>query len=971
VDPVVPIERWPRRPGRRVSSLGVGRAVFVSLVIALLIIGTVGVDLYTDWLWFGSVGLASVYQTVLFNQVGLFLAATVVFLAVYLPSAILARRLARGFEQLSPPDEDVLWAYIARVGSRISEESVYSQIVKVGIVVLGLLLAVVMGSVASGQWPILVRFWEQVPFGSNDPIFGRDIAFFVFTLPFLRAAHSWLLGTFVLVATTTFAVYAVVSAYELGVNLERVIFNLPRSVKLHIAALTATLMLLVAANHLLDVYELVYSTRGVTYGASYADVRAEMPALYIMAAVAVISAGLIVVSALVSSLRPAVTGLGAWALVAVVGGLLFPNFVESFEVKPNQLEKERPYVENGIALTRRAFGLDAIQETFYPFEEAVTAEDIRNNPETIRNIRLWDHRPLRETLNQIQSIRSYYTFDDVDVDRYTLNGSYQQVMLGVRELYRQGLPAQAQTWVNQRLKFTHGYGVTMALVAAVAEEGRPRLLLQDVPPRGEPPITRPEVYFGARPSEYALIRTTEAEFDYPRGDENAETRHAGGAGVNMGNWLARAAFALRFRDGNLVLSSAIRPDSELLWRRAVRERVERIAPFLLQDTDPYIVVADGQLYWMLDTYTYTAAYPYSQPVYWQPRGARVGLWVNYIRNSVKVVMNAYDGSIQFYVADPNDPLIQTYQRVFPDLFRPISEMPESLKPHIRYPVDLFRIQADRYLTFHMQDPTVFYNREDSWAVAREKVGWDANPSEVEPYYVIMRLPGESQEEYLLMQPFTPVGRTNMIAWLAARSDGPNYGQLLVYKYPKERLVFGPAQVEGRIDQDPTISSQFTLWSQSGSRVIRGNLLVIPLGASNLYVEPIYLQAENGPIPELKRVIVSTGNRVVMEPTLEEALTKMYPNSPGIVPSVGSAPGTAVIGTGGGQQVTPPAGGTATQGVPGAAAPAPTSEMAALIQSANQHYLRAQEALRAGDWARYGEEQRLLEADLRRLQELAR
>jgi uncharacterized protein len=550
------------------------------------------------------------------------------------------------------------------------------------------------------------------------------------------------------------------------------------------------------------------------------------------------------------------------------------------------------------------------------------------------------------------------------------------VMISARELYRQGLPAQAQTWVNQRLKFTHGYGVTAALVAAVAEEGRPRLITQDVPPRGEIQVTRPEIYFGTRPSEYAVIRTTETEFDYPRGDENAETRHDGGAGVRMGDWLSKLAFAIRLRDTNLMISGAIRQDSELLWRRSVRERVERIAPFLLQDTDPYVVVADGQLYWMLDTYTHTAAYPYSQPLFW--RGSRpAGLWLNYIRNSVKVVVNAYDGSIQFYVADESDPLIRTYQRVFPGLFQPLSEMPTSLRQHVRYPEDMFKIQADRYLTFHMQDPTVFYNREDTWAVATEKVGIENRAVEVDPYFVVMRLPGEAREEFLLMQPFTPVGKTNMIAWLAARSDEPNYGKLIVYKYPKERLIFGPMQVEGRIDQDPTISPQFSLWSAAGSRVIRGNLLVIPLGSSNLYVEPIYLQAENGPIPELRRVIVSTGNRIAMEPTLEEALTKLFPSAPGVVPSVGSttASGAPVVGPGSTQAAgqTPGQAASQTPGQTGEAAGAavPATELAAIIQSANQHYTRAQEALRAGDWAHYGEEQRLLEADLRRLSELAR
>jgi uncharacterized membrane protein (UPF0182 family) len=958
VDPVVPIERWPRRRGGG-SYVVLSRLSVVGLVVLLLALGTVGVDLYTDWLWFVSLGLASVYTTVLTAQLTLFFAAAALFLVLYLPSTFLARRLAHRFEHLSPPDEDVLWAYIARVGARVGEQSAYHQVVNAGIIVLGALLAIIMGAVASGQWPVLMRFANQVPFGSTDPLFGRDVAFFVFTLPFLRTVHSWLLGSAILIATSTFAVYAVVSAYELGVNLERVIFNLPHAVKMHLAAVVACLMLLVAANHLLDVYELVYSTRGVAYGAGYADVHAELPALYVMAAVGAIAAALIAISPFTRSLRPALIGLGVWGFVAIVGGLIFPNLIESIEVRPNQLEKERPYLENSIALTRRAFGLDAIQEQAFPADEAVTADDVRANPETVRNIRLWDHRPLLDTLNQIQSIRTYYTFVDIDVDRYQLSDGYRQVMVAVRELNPQGLPSQAQTWVNQRLKFTHGYGAAMTQVSAVAEEGRPRLIVQDVPPRGDIPITRPEVYFGTRPSNYVIVRTSEAEFDYPRGDDNAETRHAGGAGIKISNALTRLAFATRFRDGNLMLSSSIGPESELLWRRNIRERIDRIAPFLLQDVDPYAVVADGQIYWMADTYTFTSAYPYSQPRFWQaPQLNARGVSLNYIRNSVKVVVNAYDGSIHFYVADPSDPIIQTYQRIFPALFEPLSAMPESLRQHIRYPEDLFKIQAGQYLTFHMQDPNVFYNREDAWIVATEKVGTQSQPVDVDPYYVVMRLPSEPREEFLLMQPFTPVGKTNMIAWLAARSDEPNYGKLIVYKYPKERLIFGPQQVEGRIDQDPTISSQFTLWSQAGSRVIRGNMLVIPIGASNLYVEPIYLQAENGPIPELKRVVVSTGNRVAMESTLEEALTKLFGTAVTPPNVTGSQPASAPAQTQGQAPSTgqAPASGSASL----------SPDAAALIKSANDHFNKAQDALKNGDFATYGSEQKALQADLQRL-----
>jgi len=933
------MERWPRRRGRTGRYVAVSRLAGAAVLVVLGILATIGTDLYTDWLWFESVGLQSVYETTLTAQVVLFSAGAFVFLAAYLPSVFLARRLAYRLDHLAPAEEDGIWAYIARVGARVGEQSAYRSFVNGGIAILGLFLAIIMGLVSAGQWSLVMRYRYQVPFNLIDPIFGQDVGFYVFSLPFYRALHSWTLGALILITTTTLAVYAVVTAYELGINLERVIFNLPRAVKVHLAVLAALLMLLVAANHLLDLYELVYSTRGVAYGPGYADVRAEMPALYIMFGAALLAAVLMLASAAGRSLRPAVTGLALWGIVAVIGGLIFPNVIENFEVKPNQLEKERPYLENSITFTRKAFGLDAIQEQFFPADDAVTTEDVRANPETIRNIRLWDHRPLKDTYNQIQSIRSYYIFDDVDVDRYQLRDGYRQVMLAARELAPEALQAQARTWVNQRLKFTHGYGVAMSLVSAVAEEGRPQLLIQDVPPRGDVPITRPEIYYGTHPASYVIVKTNEAEFDYPRGDENVEARHQGNTGVNIGSFFRRLLYAVRFRDGNILLSGAVRPDSEIVYRRSVRERVERVAPFLMQDRDPYIVVADGQLVWMLDTYTTTSSYPYSQPHSWRPFNA----WLNYIRNSVKVVINAYDGTMKFYVSDPDDPLLRSYQEIFPELFLPMAEMPAAFHQHIRYPEDLFRIQSGRYQTFHMQDPTVFYNREDVWGIPFEKFYNEKQP--VDPYYVIMRLPGQAREEFLLMQPFTPLGKDNMIAWLAARSDEPNYGKLLVYKFPKEKLVYGPFQVEGRIDQDPTVSSQFTLWSQAGSRVIRGNLLVIPVGTSNLYVEPIYLQAENGPIPELKRVILSTGNRLVMEPSLEEAIAKLF---------------------GGGAQAAVQSGPAPSPQIPsGPLSP----DVATLIRSASEHFGRAQEALRAADWGRYGEEQKALDADLRRLAEL--
>ena len=953
MDPFVPMERRPRRRMRPTTRALIGRVAFFGLLLLALIAGTAGVDYYTDWLWFSALGYLPVYTTVLGLQAELFVVGSLVFGLIFAANVGLARRLAAGLEQVGGVDEEGLWAYVARVGARVGDQLAYRRLINAGLLVLGVFLSALMGLILSAQWPLVLRFFTAVPFGSTDPVFGRDVGFYVFSLPFYRMLHAWLLGALVFIASSTLAIYAVVVVYELGGSLERTVFNMPRRIKAHLAGLGVVLLLLVAANHVMDLYELVYSTRGAAYGAGYADVRAQMPALWVMTGAALLAAGAVIATVFTRGIRPAIAGVGLWLGISVVVGLIYPNLIENFEVKPNQLEKERPYIENSIALTRRAYNLDAVQEQFYPADDAVTPEDVRASPQTINNIRLWDHRPLLDTLNQIQSIRTYYSFEDVDVDRYQVQGGYHQVMLSARELNRDVLQQQAPSWVNQRLKFTHGYGVAMSLVSGVAEEGRPQLLEQDVPPQGDFKIDRPEIYYGKRGSNpYVIAKTAEKEFDYPRGDANEETVYAGGGGVNVGGLLPRLAYALKFRDGNLLLSGSLRLESEILYRRNIVERVQRLAPFLLLDSDPYIVVADGQLFWILDAYTYTDNYPYSEPrICGENRSlhcASPGVRLNYIRNSVKVVVNAYDGGTRFYVADPTDPIIQSYERAFPGLLTSLDQLPSALQTHLRYPEDLFSIQSNVYMTYHMMDPNVFYNKEDAWSLANEK--FDQGQQPVQPYYVIMRLPGEQKEEFLLMLPFTPRGKDNMIAWLAARSDGEQYGKMLLYKFPKERLIYGPSQFESRVDQDPTISAQLSLWSQRGSRVIRGNTLVIPVGRSNLYVEPLYLQSEatKGAIPELKQVILSTGNRLVMEASLEAAINKLFgiqavlPSVPAPAAQPGPAPGTA----------------------PPSIAPA----VADLVRSANDHLARSQQALRDGDWARYGDEQRLLQEDLRRLGE---
>jgi uncharacterized membrane protein (UPF0182 family) len=939
------MDPWARRRGRSGRSVRVSRFIAAALLALIVLVATVGVELYTDALWFQSIGFISVFTTALITQISLFLGGFLLFLAGYLTSVFVSRRLAYQFEVYGGQETEGLWAFVARVGTRSLEQLAYQRVINGGILILGVFLAVIMGLVASSQWLSVTRFLHQLPFGIAEPAFGLDASFYVFTLPVLRFVHQWLLGAVILIITTSLAVYAVVSAYELGVNLERVAFALPRAVKAHLAILGASVALLLAGNHAIDVYELVYSTRGAAYGAGYTDLRVQAPGYWAMVAAALLAAVLIIASIWRRGWRPALVGVGIWGVVSLIFGVAVPSLVEQLDAKPNQLEKERPYIENNIAMTSAAFGLSDISEVFFPADDAVAPEDVRANMETIQNIRLWDHRPLQDTFNQIQSIRTYYTFTDVDVDRYPVRGAIRQVMLAARELTIDGLPPQARTWVNQRLKFTHGYGATMSLVNAVADEGRPQLILQDVPPVGEIPITRPEIYYGTRPSSYVILKTSESEFDYPRGEDNAQSFYQGTTGVPLGSWVNRLAFAAYLRDGNILLSSALGPDSTIVFRRNLRERIQRIAPFLLLDRDPYIVVLEGRLVWLQDAYTYSADFPYSEPTVWQGDGT-VRVRLNYIRNSVKIAMDAYDGTMKFYAADPNDPILASYQAAFPVLFSPIAEMPPGLHEHLRYPEDIFSIQAERYSIFHMTDPVVFYNREDQWTFAREK--FYSREQLVEPYFVIMKLDGEQRSEFLQMLPFTPRGKDNMIAWLAARSDDPHYGKLVVYKFPKDKLVYGPFQVESRIDQDPVISSQFTLWSQAGSRIIRGNMLVVPVGRSSLYVEPIYLQAENGAIPELKRVILSTGNRLVMEATLEEAVAKLF--GLGNVVQPGAAPQAPAIGA--------------------PSAISPGSDAASIISSARAHFDRSQEALRTGDWARYGDEQRALEADLRTLAELA-
>ncbi len=722
------------------------------------------------------------------------------------------------------------------------------------------------------------------------------------------------------------------------------------------------ILLLIAWQYRLDSYKLLYSHRGAVFGAGYTDVNAQLPAYNILIVVTIIAALLLLANVFLRRTWRIMAGvLVVWFGISLVAGNFYPGLVQQFQVEPNEFTLEREYIDHNIDLTRAAYELDSVEVVNYRAVEEITSEALLAEPETILNIRLWDYRPLFLTYNQIQALRQYYIFNDIDVDRYLIDGKTQQVMLAARELYPEGLSDEAQTWVNRRLVYTHGYGVAISPVAEVTRDGLPRFLLKDLPPVGVLDITTPQIYFGERTNGYVIVRTEQAEFDYPAEAGNVFTRFEADTGIPIGGWLNRLVFALRFGDINFLLTDAIMPESKLLWRRLITERVEEVAPFLHFDDDPYIVLAeDGRLYWYQDAYTTSSLFPYSTPL--ESNNPLLPRWpLNYIRNSVKIVTDAYTGKTTFYVVDSDEPIIAAYSQIFPDLFVPMGEMPESLLRHIRYPNELFSIQAEIFRTYHMTDAGEFYNREDVWEWPQEV--FESSSVLMEPYYVLMELPGREGLDFIQILPFTPANRENMIAWLAAQSNPAKYGEKVVYQFGKDTLFYGPKQVEARIDQDPVISSQLSLWNQQGSQVIRGNLLVIPVGSGLLYVEPLYLQAANGRIPELKRVILATADRVVMAENLGLALAEIFGSE-----ILNETAFTTLLSNDGVLPVTSDAAQITLGEAGGSSLELATLEQ--LITEANTRYTLAQEALRSGDWTAYGTQINALEQILQQMAQVS-
>jgi uncharacterized membrane protein (UPF0182 family) len=887
----------------------VGLALVILTVVAPLI------PLYTDWLWFQEVGYSQVFLTMLSVRAWLFLTVSLSFLIFLYGNLTFATRTA---------GPDVYWELEDQLGlpGRMVIEPIIRRVVPVVIVVV----AYLSGTAAMASWETILQFFNATPFGSTDPMFGRDLGFFVFALPFWRLAHGWATALVLI----TLALLLVLSVLQRSLVVTARGPRLAAGARTHLLLLGAMVLLLKAVGFWLDRFEVVYSPRGIVFGASYTDVHASLPMLGALAVLATLCAGACVAQIGRPGVRLVAGGVIVLGIAWAVGLGVYPALLQRFRVLPNELAAERPFIVNTIRMTRQAYGLDRIEAREFPAAESLDMPALERNDATIKNIRLWDHRPLLRTFAQLQEIRTYYQFVDIDIDRYVVNGEYRQLMLSLREIAYDKLPSRI--WINEHLTFTHGYGLVMGPVNRITPEGLPEFFVKDMPPvvaSGIPKITRPGIYYGEISNAYALVHTRSQELDYPAGDQNVYATYRGRGGISIGTWARKLLFAARFGEKNLLLSNDLTAESRIMMYRAVGERIQQIAPFFSFDPDPYVVVTpEGRLVWMIDGYTTTDRYPYSAP----SRAPGVG---NYMRNAVKATVDAYDGTVEFYVADPSDPIVRTYARAFPGLLKPLEQMPADLRAHIRYPEGFFAVQARMYATYHMEDPQVFYNKEDLWAAPQRTL--DGHERSMEPYYTIMRLPGEAKEEFILLTLFNPSRRDNMIAWLAARSDPPHYGRLLVYVFPKQKNVYGPRLIDARIDQDPIISQQLSLWNQRGSTVIRGSMLAIPIEQSLLYVQPLYLAAEQGALPELRRVIVAYGNQIAMEPTLEQSLVKIF----------GGRPSAA----------------TAREAT---AVPAPaglTGSAKALAQRALEIYNRAQEALRRGDWAGFGAEQKRLEETL--------
>ena len=893
----------------------------IGLILLIFIVVSGIASIYIDIIWFKSVGFISIFWKILLTRGAVIIFFTALFFIISYVNLTFARRFAPEFKVELSQDE------FERPEIQLYKSLQNIQVNKKFVLWFSLIVALFMGFSEGSSWEKILIYLNRTSFGITDPIFNKDIGFYMFSLPFWEFVRNWLSFALTLVTVVVAAIYIMKKAIKY--EYKKLIIETP--VKVHLSLLIGLILILKSWQYWLNTFKILYSTQGVIFGAGYTETHANLLALRVLMVVALICAVLFFATARKENWKLPVLGLAVLLGVTILLGGVYPEIIRRAIVLPNESSKERPYILNNIEATRAAYGLDKIKEEEFPLKEEISFEDIEKNNETIKNIPLWDWRPIKQTLKQIQAIRLYYDFNSVDMDRYYFNGNYQQVMVSPRELDKNKIPEQARTWINEALTYTHGYGVVVNPVNKISGEGLPYLLIKDIPPVSnvDLTITRPEIYYGEITKGYVIVKTKAKEFDYPKGDDNVYSTYAGNGGVAVSSLWRRILFSIKYSNPQILLTTNFTRESRIMIYRNIQERLNKVAPFLGYDQDPYMVISkEGKLFWIQDAYTISSNYPYSTPLATPLKG-----YFNYIRNSVKVIIDAYNGTMDFYIVDQKDPLVKVYQNIFPQLFRNFDQMPENLKEHIRYPKDLFQVQAELYSTYHMLDPDVFYNKEDYWNTPNEIYAEDE--IRMEPYYIVTKLPGHEREEFILMTPFTPSTKSNMIAWLVAKNDQPEYGDLVVYKFPKEKLIFGPMQIEARIDQDSEISQQLTLWGQRGSTVIRGNLLVIPVEKSILYVEPLYLRAEAGEIPELKRVIVSNGSDVMMGNNLEDALEKLFART--------FKEKEAIVT---GEEKT----------------------LKDLIKEAAGYYESAQNFAREGNWSKYGEELQKLEQTLKLLEE---
>ena len=921
-----------RKNGIGVIRLNRTKGVIVGLIAAVMIIltsFTTIINFITDYFWFKEVGYDQVFLTKLITQLKIGVPVFVVLtVLIYLYLLSIKKDYYKKVET----------TYIS-----VSEKRV-NQIALLASVAVSFISSITF---TSSLWYELLRFFNSTSFNVADPIFNLDVSFYMFQLPFIQQIYYLLIGFVFMIAVLTLVFYLVMMSIRrptlFDVNRDTQEIKMPRGIDpetikklINVALRQLTVLgiiffLIQGAGYVLKTYDLLYSKRGVAYGASFTDVHVNLWLFRIMTVLSIASAVLFAIGARARRIRLALTGPVLMIAITILGNIAALG-VQNFIVSPDEISKESEYLQYNIKYTKMAYGLNDIEEKFFAAEQNLTRADLENNKETIQNIRINDYRPTKQFYNQRQGIRLYYQFNDVDIDRYMINGQYSQVFLAAREIDYKKINDQ---WINQYIKYTHGYGIALSPVNTITSEGQPKLLVSNIPPQSNVTnlrVTEPRIYFGELTNNYIITNTKEKEFDYPSGDENAESIYEGTAGIRLGG-INKLLFAIKQRSLKMLISGNVTSDSRILLYRNINERVRRIAPFLEYDEDPYLVIDNGRLFWIIDGYTVSSNYPYAEPYISDDR--------NYISNSVKVVIDAYNGDTTFYAANENDPVILTLGKIFPQLLTSMDRIPEGIKSHIRYPQTLFDIQANVYKVYHMTDTDVFYQGEDLWDISNEI--YERDVQQIESNYFIMKLPGEKKEEFALSIPYTPKGKPNMTALLVARSDGENYGELIIYKLPKQKNVYGPMQIESRIDQDSDISKEFSLWGQRGSTYIRGNLLTIPIEDSLIYVEPIYIRADNeNSLPEVKRVIVAYGDRIAYEETLEEALSKLFGTDVDIPET--TVPQPPVI-----------------EGIP--------DNTRDLITKANQIFNSAQEAQRTGNWAEYGKNIDELKLILERLNQL--